>query len=862
MPNRGGVRSLRARAKAAVEYERVAFARRAAVKEHLVFYESFAGNGMVCSPEAIFRALHTAPDLAGLRHVWALTDLRRHATTVAEFAADPRVSFVEYGSRDYYSALARAKFLVNNAAFPVQFGKRTGQVYLNTWHGTPLKAMGYDVPDGALETGNVVRNLLSADYLLAANEDTVRMYLSAHRLNNIYRGRLISEGTPRIDRQFVDADAQERIKARLRTHGVDLGHGQQILLYAPTWRGDVNAPANDVHQLRDRVDALSTRLDHGKYRVLLKLHPHVYRHAVGHRDLSRFLVPNEVPANDALAISDALITDYSSIFIDYLATGRPVLFYVPDLDEYSHTRGLYLKPEELPGPVCRDLDELAPQVTRLGTGDADDPLVRHATAYQALRERYCPREDGAATRRVIDVVFRGVSSGCDVRAGFADGRTSVLIHLGGMLNNGITSAALCLLDNIDHDRFDVSVTFPHRIAGEPRRQAQLINPRVRLLPRDGRINGTRVRTVPLLATKRRSAAQHRAVLARNRGLLRDEWMRCFGDTCFDHVVDYSGYSPFWVKLLASRPGGSLSIWLHNDMSAELRNVGRSAGIRAGLAGVLALYGEADHLVSVSPAVNELNRTKLADCAPADRFTYARNTINYHRVEHLAYGRIADVRRSGAAPPRSGSARSLPDEVGALLARHGMREVIDEVQRRVTLATVLPPQPVRTFVTAGRLSKEKNHARLLHAFDLVHQQQPATRLVILGSGPLAGELARLIDELGLTSAVNLAGYLPNPHVVLANSDCFVLSSDYEGQPMILLEALVLGLPIVTTAFDSVHAALPEGTGLVVARQTKALAEGMHAFLRNGVPAPPFDAPTYNHAATDEFYRAIGAAPSPT
>ena len=106
------------------------------------------------------------------------------------------------------------------------------------------------------------------------------------------------------------------------------------------------------------------------------------------------------------------------------------------------------------------------------------------------------------------------------------------------------------------------------------------------------------------------------------------------------------------------------------------------------------------------------------------------------------------------------------------------------------------------------------------------------------------MSQQIEELGLTSAVTLAGHRPNPYVIVANSDCFVLSSDYEGQPMVLLEALILGRPIVTTSFGSVRGALPEGYGMVVARDTEALAEGMRSFLRGQVVAKPFDYAAYN------------------
>ena len=114
------------------------------------------------------------------------------------------------------------------------------------------------------------------------------------------------------------------------------------------------------------------------------------------------------------------------------------------------------------------------------------------------------------------------------------------------------------------------------------------------------------------------------------------------------------------------------------------------------------------------------------------------------------------------------------------------------------------------------------------------------------------------ELGLTSAVTFAGHQDNPYVIVANSDCFVLSSDYEGQPMVLLEAMVLGRPVVTTEFGSVRGALPEGYGRIVALKVGALADGLRAFLRGEVASLPFDAAAYNRTATDEFYRAIGAS----
>ena len=213
---------------------------------------------------------------------------------------------------------------------------------------------------------------------------------------------------------------------------------------------------------------------------------------------------------------------------------------------------------------------------------------------------------------------------------------------------------------------------------------------------------------------------------------------------------------------------------------------------------------------------------------------------------------------GSAPAEEFLPIGLRDGVDRLMDHYDIEDICAEAERRARIRRILPPAPgVRTFVTAGRLSPEKNHALLIRAFDRVHQENPDTRLVILGAGPLMGSLDHLVAELGLRTAIQLAGHQSNPYGIMAQSDCFVLSSEYEGQPMVLLEALVLGLPVVTTRFASVADALPEGSGRVVDASAAALAEGMREFLRGEVSAVPFDYLAYNRQATNEFYRAIGA-----
>ena len=109
-----------------------------------------------------------------------------------------------------------------------------------------------------------------------------------------------------------------------------------------------------------------------------------------------------------LAVTDVLITDYSSIFIDFLATGRPVLFYTPDLADYESSRGLYL-PLRATGPARYAANSTSSSRRSSSSTPAATTTPRCCTrdAYAAARERYCADEDGGAADRIIDIVFRG-----------------------------------------------------------------------------------------------------------------------------------------------------------------------------------------------------------------------------------------------------------------------------------------------------------------------------------------------------------------------------------------------------------------------------------------------------------------------
>lgn len=171
----------------------------------VIHWESTHGSGALCNPEAMFREAINDPTYADFQHVWTLSAEARQSLFGREFADHPRVRFVERKSPEYWKSIHTAKFLVNNTTFPFSFSKRPAQVYVNTWHGTPLKKMGYDVEDGARLEQNACRNFILADYLVAQNGYMADgMYLDAHRLQGLFGGAIIEEGTLGLTICFVE----------------------------------------------------------------------------------------------------------------------------------------------------------------------------------------------------------------------------------------------------------------------------------------------------------------------------------------------------------------------------------------------------------------------------------------------------------------------------------------------------------------------------------------------------------------------------------------------------------------------------------------------------------------------------------
>ncbi len=800
------------------------------VKENYVLYESFFGRGMTDNPYALFLELLDQDEFKDFEHFWVIDDLQDNAKMIARYQSNDHVHFIQYDSDAYKKALSECKYLINNSTFPPYFVKKKEQIYVNTWHGTPLKKMGYELPDGREGSANTVRNFLAADYLLSANEMLTNMYLDAYKMKEILPGKILEEGYPRNDR-LVRTKREEIIRT-LKDAGVRIEEGKKIILYAPTWRaGEDGKERVNPDELLEVKRVLEDNIDTDEYQILIKPHYFVYQYLQGMEEYQGLLIPSTIDTNEILSVVDVLISDYSSIFLDFLILRRPVLFYVPDLQEYLDFRGLSVSPDELPGPVSTDLQGLAENICHL-EGVCRD----YKDVYENMRNAVCRYDDGHVSARIIDIVFRDHQEGYR-EISVTPKKKKLLISPSELSDNGITQSFFSLLEQIDYDEWDVTAFVAQNAPGSKTpEKVDEINPHVRVLIMCGR------QTATLQEDIRREFATLEGLYHSfwNRvypwNAMKREFRRDFGDASFDYIVDFTGYSSVMAAILSCGQAKKKSIWLHSDIKEDMnRVVNGEKTMWRGLYFNVSIYPRFDHLVSCSQSVMEVNREKLGTPKTYDKFTYASNTVNARRIR-----------------------KCLEEEETLTMAGQAylVKNIADDGLASKELEIVkLPAEDDLNFVTMGRLSTEKNQIALVRAFARFQQEHPSSHLFIIGEGPLREDLEEAVTKLQLKDHVTLTGNIENPFAVMKRCDCFVLPSFYEGQPMVLMEARACGLAIIVSDFATVKDCLIPDGQLLIHTSEDSIYEGLCAYAQGKVPVADFSLDQYNQHAYEEFEQAI-------
>ncbi len=364
------------------------------INNNMAIYQSFHGKSFSCNPKAIHIELNETKNK--YKGVWVLEN---------EYTEVPKGTIiVKPNTLKYYYYMSRAKYFVNNGNFPDFYEKRKGTIHLQTWHGTPLKKLGFDISKNSpsYEENNspeLIRRNSRWDYLIGPNEYTSKILKRAFG----FKREMLDVGYPRNDilHNYND-DKINKIKAKL-----GIGMEKKVILYAPTWRDSDfhGAQSGEAYKLKFDIDNFKKRFG-DEYVLLLRLH---YRDASRlELDLSDSVVINASFYDDIqelYLISNILITDYSSVMFDYANLKRVMIFYCYDYLKYKNEmRGCYFNfSKSAPGPIVFDEDHLFDAID-----NSEIILEEYKENINNFYNKFCEWEDGMASNRIIEQVFKSI----------------------------------------------------------------------------------------------------------------------------------------------------------------------------------------------------------------------------------------------------------------------------------------------------------------------------------------------------------------------------------------------------------------------------------------------------------------------
>jgi len=293
------------------------------------------------------------------------------------------------GSAAWWEVVTSSRVVVNNSWIPSHFKRRAGQKVVQTWHGTPLKKLGFDRSqhEGRTSTPkSFAWGSAKWDLLVSPNAYSTEIFRRAYT----YDGQVAEIGYPRNDILSAGSGMREQVRTAL---GITVD--ETVVLYAPTFREGERERSSFCD-----IESLACELGSG-YRLVVRGHSATLRGGSDHRSTNVLDVTSYPDSSHILAIADVLVTDYSSVMFDFTATRRPIVFFTPDMDSYTKDgRGVYFDLDDYaPGAVIRD-ERALPDAVRHAWSSRDSDSVK----YDAWVSRFNSNDDGGATERLASIV--------------------------------------------------------------------------------------------------------------------------------------------------------------------------------------------------------------------------------------------------------------------------------------------------------------------------------------------------------------------------------------------------------------------------------------------------------------------------
>ncbi|RIN87182.1 CDP-glycerol glycerophosphotransferase family protein, partial [Mammaliicoccus sciuri] len=371
------------------------------VDSNTIVFESFGGKNYSDSPKYIYEYMQK--NYPKLNYIWVFNNPDKNVII-------GNAEKVKKGSKEYYDAYSKAKFWVSNARLPLYLNKKENQIYIQTWHGTPLKRLANDmkvVRMPGTTTAKYKKNFYAEtsrwDYLVSPNRYSTNIFKTAFWMDE---ERTWEIGYPRNDILVNRSNDQEYINQIKKD--LNLPEDKKVIMYAPTWRDDEFVKKGQyLFDLKINLENLQKELGEN-YVILLRMH-YLIANALdlnGYEDFA-IDVSNYSDISELYLISDALITDYSSVMFDFGILKRPQFFFAYDIEKYDKDlRGFYLDyANDLPGPIFDDPFDLADSLK-----DIDLIKESYQDKIDEFYERFCSLEQGESSKYIGELINKELNN--------------------------------------------------------------------------------------------------------------------------------------------------------------------------------------------------------------------------------------------------------------------------------------------------------------------------------------------------------------------------------------------------------------------------------------------------------------------
>ena len=376
---------------------------RVKIDEKLIILACFNGKSYCDSPKALYKYMLSDSNYSEYKYVWAFENVDKH-----KFLEDNKnTKVINIKSKEFIKTLGKAKYWIFNYKIKDYIFPKKDQVFLQCWHGTPLKRLGCDLEhfDNAMNSISEIRKRYHLEaskfsYFISPSKFASEKFISTWDLKKINKENIMLEkGYPRNDFliNYTDEDLH-RIKENLNL----LNTNKKIILYAPTYRD--NQHSTEIgYTYKTEVDFNKLREElKNNYIILFRAH-WLVAEKFNFEEYKDFIinVSDYDDINELYVISDILITDYSSVFFDYANLRRPIIFYMYDLEEYrDKMRGFYLNLGELPGSIIKEEEGLIKEIKNITNN------FKYDEKYKKFNERFNYLDDGKASKRIIKEIIK------------------------------------------------------------------------------------------------------------------------------------------------------------------------------------------------------------------------------------------------------------------------------------------------------------------------------------------------------------------------------------------------------------------------------------------------------------------------